>query len=506
MSEMYTEEQVQAVVRQLLNKEKSAAFWGGGNGDGTALKHDPASVVPDGGQLHGPVQGVDAQGIFSYPGERPEMFATVPRVHGLLDVLPIEKSEYTNERLQTVTGVTDPSSCTNATGFCGDPPDYGFLKGCVQVFNWGDFYAKTHLDILPETGQLFDRADMSRRILNNINAPQRPLIPESMFGADTRSVLKMRMYLLGVGVERSLEDVLINGVNTNTGASAECGFIREFTGLASQITETHTDYYNSNLDCAALDSIVETWGGDIGSTVAGEGTARYISDLLSDVMWSLEDRARTYFMGGVNFLFVMRKDLFRMLTYHIACNYMTYRCTNVMPGNGQAQVDISDQRRLQLSMQQGQFLLIEGVQYPVIFSDGIARAAISDHVYESDVYIIPLSWQGIPLTKVEYFPMDNQYITELANFADPGDTRTINNGLYLVGKRTSPLCIEYHFAARMRLILWTPHLAAAINNVQYEFRAEPRDAKVGDSYYADGGTINRLPWDYWAGGKVGQIR
>lgn len=503
MSDMYTAEQVQAVIQQALAKQRTKDFWGAPL---VGLKHDPASTVIDSRPFHDvSPTGDGTVGLFAVPGTRPDMFMTLARPMTAARLLGLEKSVYTMERLSTITGVTDPASCTNADGWCGNPPDYGYIKGCDIVVNWGDFYAKTHLVALPDTGGLYDRSDIPRWVNNRGGDMGNPFIPDIVyqFPADSQSVLQQELFIFGVGFERAFEDVLINGLITNTGASANCGWMREFDGISRWIRTGYTDYYNSNLLCTALDSIVVNFNTDIGGTVSDEGTGRYITDVLSDTMWSLESRADTYFMGGVSFAFIMRKDLFRVLTHHLACNYATSRCTNT---NISTSINIggNDYRDLQLSMQRGQYLLIEGNQYPVVFSDGLTRSAIDDHVYESDILIVPLTWNGMKLLYAEYFPMDNQYLNEFATYTDGDATKVINNGMYLVTRRDNGNCVEYLFSARMRAILRTPHLAARIDNVQYEFRSEPRDAMTGDSYYKDGGTYKRLPWDSWvANGQAG---
>lgn len=92
---------------------------------------------------------------------------------------------------------------------------------------------------------------------------------------------------------------------------------------------------------------------------------------------------------------------------------------------------------------------------------------------------------------MEYYPMDNQYTTEYMNNFGLQTVGTLNNGLFLVGKRDTGLCLEWHFQARMRLILEVPFLAARIDDVQYSFYEPIREAIPGSSRFVNGGVSYR---------------
>jgi len=88
--------------------------------------------------------------------------------------------------------------------------------------------------------------------------------------------------------------------------------------------------------------------------------------------------------------------------------------------------------------------------------------------------------------------MSNGYISEFANSFGLDDVAVMNNGLFLVGKRSTGLCIEYHVQARMRLILDAPFLSGRVDDVIYTLIDPIRDAMPGTSFYANGGVTRRL--------------
>lgn len=449
-----------------------------------AQKNDPASTTLTAPTLHGPFPGNAAQyGIFSGAGVRPARFSTLARPNSLVGILGLSRSEFTDEILEVMTGVTAASG-TNATGFCGDPPTVGQGKVCQQIYKFGKYYVKTDLNSIPEIGQLRNRADVPADIIN-AGPTGNPLIPDIMYRlAQTRSQAQYEFWRIGVEFERSIDVVAIQGDITVASANSEHGHTVEFNGLDLQVKTGYTDAV-TGLACPAMDSAVITYGAAV-TTTGTDGRALVVT--VEDTFYGLQQRASAFGMEGVQWAIVMRREAFRALVNAYACDYNNYTCTGAAgtPHNN----DAATVNGLRLAMQNGQYLLVMGQQIPVVFSEGIPQTTPAANTMESDMYIIPVSWQGMPLTRLEYFPMDNQYATEFSNFADNG-TITMNNGLWIVGARDTGLCKEYHFANRLRLILETPFLAARIDNLQYTFAAPIRNALPGASYYANGGSTYR---------------
>lgn len=448
-------------------------------------KHTPASTTLDAPTLQGPfdVRTPNRYGIFSSPGVRPERFSALAWPNTLASLLQqnLAASEYQEEILEVMTGVTAASG-TNATGWCGNPPTVGQGKVCQQIYSWGDYLVKTHLNALPNKGMLRNRADVPGEVLNSSPANW-PLVPDLMFNmlSDTRDQLRYELWLIGVQLARVLDVVLIQGNNALASTATNHGWIQEFDGIDSQVKTGYTDA-KTGITCPAIDSVVVTFSAAVGSTTTD---GRNMVEVLADTMFGLTCRAEKMQMGGVTWAIVMREELFRALTEAYACLYFLYSCSG-----SQYEENNIDQRatnELRLAMQNGRYLLIDGKQYPVVFTEGIAQTTPAANTMQSDLFILPISWMGVPLTRLEYFPMDNQYLQTFANFLNPDSVATMNNGLFLAAERTTGMCKEYHFASKMRLILETPQLAARIDDINYTFQAPIRNALPGASFYADGG-------------------
>lgn len=452
-----------------------------------ATKNDPASTTATAGPLHGPFHGNEAQfGAFSTPGVRPQRFSAFQRPRSLYRLLTMNRSEFWQERLEIQTGVTAGSG-SNATGFCGNPPIAGQLKVCRQNVVFGDYYIKTNLNVVPNIGLLRNRADIPAQILN-AGPAENPLIPEIMYDiSDSRSQLRYELYLIGVEMERGMEVVAIQGNTATASANTQRGFIKEFNGLDQWIKTGYTDA-DTGLACSAADSIVASFNATITGTAAG-GDGRNIEQMLSDVWYALNDRATAVGMDGVSWAIVMRKEQFRALTDVLSYQYNVHRAAVV--SSDTINLELSDANSMRLDMLNGQFLWIEGTQVPVVFSEGVPNPATANNTYNADMYFLPISWQGMPLARLEFFPMDNPYIREFTGFVNSDRYQVINNGMFYVGLRSTGLCDEYHFAAKMRFILETPFLAARIDDVQYSYRAATREALPGTSLYVNGGVTYR---------------
>ena len=135
----------------------------------------------------------------------------------------------------------------------------------------------------------------------------------------------------------------------------------------------------------------------------------------------------------------------------------------------------------------GRYLTIMGRDWPVIIDDGVPQETLANQTYKSDIYFVPLYWMGRPLTYLQYFNMNNQYSLEYTNAFNMSEVRRSNNGLWLIGKRDTGLCIEFHMQAKARLILEFPPLAGRIDDVWYTYKPGTHTPTPGMSGYVDGG-------------------
>jgi hypothetical protein len=448
-------------------------------------KNDPASTTATGNPLHGTNQAGlgNVYGTFSYPGVRPEMWSALPRARSFLRLASLEAAANDNERIEVLTGQTADAG-TNATGFCGNPPSAGNLKVAQQLYTWGDYYIKTELNALAQTGSVKDRADMARRILNS-GTVDNPFIPDlAMRLTDTQSALQHEFYKLGVSMERQTELVSVRGT-AGTKNSTYIGWFTQFGGLDGQIATGKTDVITGTT-APALDSAVISFNANI----SGNGANGLdIVENITAMVRGLQDRASSVGINASHAV-VMRKDAFYALCDVFACNYATYQCdgSSTSPNNRDGML-IQNMRN---DMLNGRYLLVSGQQIPVVFSDGILQENTANNTYKSDIYVVAYEADGVPLLRLQYFDMGNSYINEFANAFGLDDVTVLNNGLFIVGKRSTGLCIEYHVQARMRLILDAPFLSGRVDDAIYTLVDPIAEAIPGVSNYRNGGITRRL--------------
>lgn len=448
-------------------------------------KDNPASLTLTAPALQGPFQGNASQyGIFAGAGARPQRWSALQRPWSLSSLLTPTASPYTNEILEIVTGQT-AGGTTNATSFTGNPPTVGQLTVARQSYSWGSYYVKTDLNAIPLIGQLRDRADVPGEILN-AGPRANPLIPDTMFGLpDTRSQLRYELFRIGVDLERTMELVLINGsAGTDNNRT---GWFSEFAGLDAQIKTGYTDSV-SGIAAQAMDSSVNVFNADIGGTAAG-GDGRTLYEMLADVWYGLKDRAQRIGVD-VTYALVCRSEVFWRLTEVVAYESPIFRNITAAAGTPITR-DGGEVNAMRIEMQSGRFLYIGGERVPVVFSSGMEFTGLSNLNFKTDLFFVPLDSSQGPCLRLEYYKMDNQYAAEYAAFNDADSIRYLNNGMFIVGKRSIGLATEFHFAARFRLILETPFLAARIDDVSFTLRAPVRTSIPGTSLYVQGGTSYR---------------
>lgn len=449
-------------------------------------KNDPSSATPNAQYLHGQFPGNAAQwGTFSDPGVRPERFSARPNPRSMAKLLRPQKSDWINEKLEIVTGQT-AGSTSNATGWCADGALPGVLKTCQQIIPFGKYKGRTELAPIQTIGQLRNRADIPGVILNE-PPTENPLMPELMYRfTDTQNQLQHAWYTLGNQFQISFEKEVWQGVvGTDTSIS---GWWTDMLSLQAQVKTGYTDAV-SGLDCPAADSQVVTWGADIGATVNG----RNIVQAATDVFYAAQDTADIVGLTGVQFAWIMRKEQFRALTEVWSCQYATYRCQTGTAGQPFVN-QVVDTNALRLEMMNGQYLLIDGIPVPVVYSDGIPIDQLgggAQRVLRADMFLMPISWSGRPLLNLEYFNMGNPYAQEYAALIY-NDALFLNNGMYVANKNSRNGCIEFSINAMMRIILETPFLAARIDDISFTYQANTRVADPGTTFlYVDGGISYR---------------
>lgn len=452
-------------------KEMRAVF-----GSDMIQKHDPASTVSNWVGAHGPF------GLFNIGADRPEMFSTMSRPTDLSNVIPLFPSRNTNERMAIMTGQTETEG-TRAADICSEGPTPGKLKRCRINVVWGTLKVDGRVERLTSFGNRLDYSDLDKNFLN-LQAINNRLLPDFLSPQNVNTDAGKMFFEMSAEIERSYSILDIAGQNGNTSDAAHyADWIEQYDGLNRWIRTGYTDA--GGTACAALDSLVITHNAPIGSN--GTNGQTFIANMMA--AWrSAKQRASDVGMGDVQFAIVAHPNASWGLYDQWACAYNSDRCTG-SAGNPVNQ-DALFVMNFKQQLMNGQYLLIDNDRAPILWSHGMQWDGVSNNRWNTDIYVVPISWRGRPLLYRQFFPLNNAEAQEwMAGVPAAGSLiRITNGGLYALGGRTTNgFCAKPEIISRTRLILDTPFLAARVNDVQIDSVVVGFDPFVGMTNYRNGG-------------------
>lgn len=427
-----------------------------------------AAAVPNATRLHGNGGLLSGQGI-----ERDVLTAMI-RPQGIGAVLPLVPSVYENPSFATILGIQEDGSARPIEP-CDDAPA-GYLKGAELTAAFGLVRKDTRTIDIYETMLRKNRGDMTDLLLRGRLLGDSNLAPGELNERGAIEVMtKSEMINAGVRAERTLSLDIWQGT----------GLDPEFRGLDTLIATGLVDWRTGNV-APALDSDVKDFGSDL-----IDGAGRDIVEYLSAMEFYLRSNASGMGLDPVQWVVVMRPELWFELSAVWPCRYLTNRCengggTNVSVINDNVNVAMRD------AMRNGLYIDINGNRYPVITDTGIKEETVAGSgEYTSSLYFVPLTInQNFPVAYREY--MD--YRAAGADLALLRGTQSFWTDTGIYGWSISEVkgwCYQLHLRTEQRIILRTPQLAGKIQNIKYAPLQHIRTPYPGDTYFKDGGVSMR---------------
>lgn len=424
--------------------------------------------------VHNAITLHDGGGIFSTPGLERDVITAHIRPHGIASILPLIPSVDADPRFASLTGFTDEVGA-RITQACQEAPT-GYMKGCNLTALFGLERQDTNTIEMDRVMLRWNRGDMTDLMLRGRVLGMSGLTPSGLNEQDILNIItKAEMVSAGVRAERSLVRQTWQG---NTA-------LAEFPGLDSQIATGQVDA-DTNTACPALDSDLKDFAYD---DVCGTG--RDIVEYLSMLMWYLEYNAMHMGLDPVNFVIVLRPELWYELSACWPCRYMTNRCANAA---GTAVGVINDENNVGLrdAMRNGLYIDVNGKRYPVVVDHGIFEHNSTNNgnlaagEFASSIYAVPLTIQGnFPVTYREYLDY-RQAAGDIALLRGREDFWT-DDGVYSWAIENNKWCYKLALKTEQRIILRTPQLAGKIQYVKYTPLQHLRDSDPSSSYFHDGG-------------------
>jgi hypothetical protein len=470
-------------VLELLEGQQAimGALAGKGGSSIKAVGNKEAALVNTAGLLFG------AGGVFSTPGLEPDVITAHVRPHGLLAELPHFPSVIEQPRYATITGFTGTTGNEPANP-CSDAPS-GYMKGCNLTAQFGRVQRDTNTIewdkvMLQLRGGITTDLVLRGRLLGLDK-----MKPSELSEADVLNIVTMaEMVGVGVQLERLNSRLLWRGnpANNNIG-----GGYKEPPGLDRQIATGQVDA-ETNIACAALDSDVKSF-----ARSPVDGTARSIVEYMGMLEFYLRYNAERMGLDPVEWVFVMRPELWFTLSEVWPCQYNTSRCATAVIGAGSSVfIDGRENVAQRDAMRAGRYIDVNGNRYRVITDTGIQEntnindANLLPGQYASSIYMLPLSITGgFPVTYIEHVDYaagasDTALLRGLERFWTDG-------GMYSWAVEQVKWCYKLSAKTEWRVVLRTPQLAGRIDLVRYQPLQHLRSPDPSDPYFADGGVSLR---------------
>lgn len=462
---------------------------------GEAIKK--ATGAPQGPYIHGP------GGLFGIRGLERGVISTHIQITSSLGAqLPMVASIDEQPLFPYITGFLR-SDTQEKNAVCDTPEEAGNFKTCIQTTVFGRKEFKTRELEINRIGQRLNRGEfLDLQIENSPLVNQMGGLMQGMFnGLSNQSALlagremMVRILEVAVAFERWLCPQVFTGNPANSSAG---GGYKEFPGLDLLIGTNKIDALSGQA-CPSLYSDVKSFG----YRQVDSATDPDIVKTITTIMRILKRKAVQQNLAPVDIRIVMREDLFYHLTEIWPCRYITYRCNNIDGSNIDpvGSFSVESMYQMKVAMRNGQYLMVDGMQVPVIFDDCIPEenqadnAAIPIGGFASDIYFVPFSARGGTMRTFywEYKDYRNSVIPDV-QMANAGQFFWSDSGSFLWGiKPPYNWCIDMIAKTEPRLILRTPQLAGRLTDVVYVPLQHTDDPLPSQDYWVNGGVPSGRP-------------
>lgn len=429
-----------------------------------------------------------AGGIFSTPGLEPDVITAHIRPKGLTGMLPKFASVLEQPLFASITGFTDIDGGSEPVNPCDDALS-GFMKGCNLTAQFGRVARATNTIEFDKVMTQLNAGVTTDLQLRGRLLGMDDIAPAGLSESEVLNIVTMgEMVGVGVQFERSLSRQLWQGTPANSTAG---GGFKEFPGLDNQIATGQIDA-NTGVACEALDSDIKDFGLN-----PVDGSSPSIVEQLSMLEFFLRYNAERMGLDPVQWVVVMRPELWYELSAVWPCQYNTNRCATAVIG-AQSRVFIDGRENVaeRDRMRRGMTIDINGNTFPVVADTGVfednnaTNGNLIPGQFASSVYMVPLTITGgFPVTYMEHLDY-RAGARDMAILQGRQDFWT-DRGIYSWAISNEKWCYKLDAKTEQRVVLRTPQLAGRIDNVMYEPVQHLRSPYPDSPYFADGGVSLR---------------
>lgn len=435
--------------------------------------------------LHGP------GGMFSTPGLEEPIISTHVQSMGLGQLMPAYPSRTKTPYLGFVIGFAAET---------GSQPDYPCDPAPSGTFTTGTLtakfgrVAKSTKDIyVPDTLWMNNVGEsMDLRLIGAINNPDSMgLYQPSDIPSDQElleNVTSAEQIIAGQNMERTLSYLLWSGDGSGTNDTANGGYI-EPPGLDGQVATGQVDAQVAATNLPSLDSLIL----DAAYSKIDDGSWNIVAPM-SYIERHLRHLAIRTGTAPVQWVVVMTPQMWEKVSDVWPIAYSTHpnhalltTGTDRLTMTADSVINMRDQMRNSMT------LVINGRPYPVVTDDWIVEVdendinVDADH-FASSIYFLPLTIGQINFPVLYWEYLDHRLSVSQSGL--PGGMAPFfsDGGRFLWTVETQRACFNLMMETNFRAVLRTPHLAAKIQNVQYNYADFPlRSPDPASSYFVGGG-------------------
>ena len=453
-----------------------------------------AAGTPASQWLHG------TGGLFTMERAEAEFISLRVNPRGLASEIPAYPTVYEEPLQGYVTGVDNLADPSLTATPCAECQSGGEKETCRQHWPLGRVCIETKESEINRAAARFDPRDVDFRLLNEILSTDEPYVPgvSKLSQRDALNVvLAQEMLDLGIEFQNTLCPMVYAGNPANNNPAGVSPFATgyaEFRGLNLLVATGLVDALTGTA-CPSLDSDVKSFGWrDVCTDVYPT-----IAHTMSYMEYIIRRRAERQNLGPVEWVWVMRPDLYHVFTECYPCMVNTLGC---VPLSGATPVfDITQMPRETARERADLTIPVNGRMYRVILDDCIFEwnddNDTGNHLvpgqYASDIYFLPLTFKGGRADLFWEFFDFRTTDKQLAPLSQIGLRQALPVG-WTDGGRFHWALSEYGgwcYLAKAkimpRIVLRTPQLAGRIQYVRYEPLQHSDDWQPGDPYFRKGG-------------------
>jgi hypothetical protein len=415
-------------------------------------------------------------GLFGLPGTDQYVFSTYVRPKSISNILPLFPSVDEDPTFETLTGFTDPTG-SQPTHACEDAPT-GYTKGCRLTARFGLKRFDTQEIEIDKVMLRVNRGDLKDlrlvgQILGGTNLAPGAITQDNALNVITiMEMLRTAAYM---------ENALAIDIWQGTIAAGS------FPGLMYEIATGHVDA-DTGTTCPSLDSDIKNFAYN---NVCG--TTLDIVEYLSAMMYYLESLASDTGMQPVKWVLAMRPQLWFELSACWPCSYLTNRCKTAQVGYNAVVINDDANVAMRDDMRTRKQIPVNGIWYDVVEDTGIFEhnntnnANLAAGTFASTIYAVPLTINGnFPVTYREHIDY-RQAAPDEALLRGQQPWFFTDNGSYSWSSDFLRWCYVLSLKTEQRVILRTPQLAGALQNVMYSPLQHIREPEFSSPYHVDGG-------------------